>query len=112
MEKNQTELKLPAGVSQDQMDVWKKQYGKLIVVSIEDEEGQENIVIFKRPTKDILAASTRKAKTDETEAVYFMYENCVLSADETVKKDDIMKLSAATQLGELLGGYKVKRMNY
>lgn len=105
------EIKLPEGITDAQMQIWKKQHGKLLVVNVSD-ESDEYSVVFKHPNKDILSAVSLKAKKDEIEASLFLYTNCVLAEDEDVKTDDILKLMAANELGELLQSYRKRRKSY
>jgi hypothetical protein len=56
--------------------------------------------------------ATRKAKQNDIDGAYVLYKNCVLEADEEVKKNDLLQLMATEKLGELIHSYKAKRVNY
>lgn len=105
-------LKIPESVTEEQLEVWRKKYGKLIIVNIEDEDKEVFSAVFKRPDKDILSAMTRKAKQDEISAIFFVYDNCVLAQDDDLKKDDLLKLQASKKLGESMEKFKGLRQNY
>ena len=105
-------LKLPEGITEEQLQVWRKKHGKLIIVNIEDEDKEVFSAVFKRPNKDILSAMTRKAKQDEINAIFFLYDNCLLAQDDDLKKDDLLKLEASKKLGEFIQKFKGLRQNY
>lgn len=99
--KEAKKLKLPQGVTEEQVKVWKNKYSKLEIITIKDTDGKEYVGIFRRPDMQILSLVNAKYKSDETAALQALYQNTKLAVDEEIEKDAVLKVAVAGQLGEL-----------
>ena len=106
------ELKLPEGVTKEQMDVQTKQNGRLIVVNVTGFEGDILSVVFKQPGRDIISAVFSKSKKNEFEAMFFLYDNCKIFEDSDIASSDLLKMSAAQELGKLIKSFRTNRQFY
>ena len=92
---------LICGLTPDQLNELKAKHGRLSLVTVtEGDDKYEGI--FKEPTMDALSAITALSKQDEVKASLALFDNCLLSCDEVMKKRPRVRLSAIAQLSEIM----------
>lgn len=94
---------LPGGVSQEQINKWKKQHGQVFAISIPlDDEGKEKATgYFRKPNLDIVSAANKVGKTDMIRGGLVAFESTFLGGDPIIKEDDEVKMSAIEAVGQL-----------
>lgn len=92
--------KLPGGVTQAQLDKWKKEHGEVKEVEIPLDDTGKNIVTcyVKKPNIDILGAAASVAETDPMRSGLILYDNCYLGGDPETKESDEVKMSVVVAL--------------
>ena len=92
---------LICGLTPDQLNELKAKHGRLSLVTVtEGDDKYEGI--FKEPTMDALSAITALSKQDEVKASLALFDNCLLSCDDAMKKRPRVRLSAIAQLSEIM----------
>lgn len=91
------------GVTEQQIEAWKRQNRKIYRVDIVDGE-DTHIGYFKRPDFATIKAVTKLAKSDEVEAGKVMFNNCWLGGSEELGTDAVLFMAVQAQLGGLLNG--------
>jgi hypothetical protein len=87
------ELKLPQGVTEQQLTQWKRQHGKVYTVTVP--QGDHVIRgLFKKPTLAILSAAASVGANDPIAAGSMVYESCKLAADVEMDTDEEVRLAA------------------
>lgn len=95
--KNESLGKMPGGVTREQIEKWKKQYGEVHVVEVKVEKG-ENVVGYLKPVKErnIYASVFSFMQAGKLlEAGEVILANCYLGGDELIKTDEQVAASAA-----------------
>ena len=88
------------GVTQGQIDAWKREFKEVHLITVKDGENEIN-GIFRKPDMTILSAAGRVAKSDPMQSGQIMFDNCLLACDDALKTDDELKVSCFSKLGEL-----------
>lgn len=91
------------GVTEQQVEAWKRQHRKAYRVDIVDGE-DTHIGYFKRPDFATIKAVTKLAKSDEVEAGKVMFDNCWLGGSKELREDAVLFMAVQAQLGGLLNG--------
>ena len=89
------------GVTEAQIEKWKRQWGKVVRVDILD-GADLHIGYFHRPKLEAMSAVAKIAKTDEVKGSEVMFDNCWLGGSDAMRKDAILFMEAAKQLGQML----------
>jgi hypothetical protein len=92
-----SEINKASDVTQDQIDKWKKEHGKVFKITVEDKTG-----FFKKPDRRTLAAAMKFGSSDPMKFNETIAKNCWLGGDEELNKDDDYFMGAATQFGEMI----------
>lgn len=94
------ELKLPQGVTEQQLTQWKRQHGKVYPINV---HYKGNVVrgLFRKPTLAMISASAPMLQTDPVGAMALTYESCKLAADPEFDTVDELKLAAYTAVQRL-----------
>ena len=101
-EKQITEIN--GGVTAEQIQAWKNQYGRIAEVRVEDSEfGEVHIGYFHRPDMTTMQAVNSVSKTNEVKASEVMFDNCWLGGSPQLKTDAIYKMDAMAALGSMFG---------
>lgn len=87
---------LKGQVTDEQIIKWKKDYGEVFAVSVDD-----SICYLKKPNRNILSAMSQIAN-DPIKSSEFLLNNCWIAGDESIKTDDEKFLGVVSQLGELV----------
>jgi hypothetical protein len=90
---------LICGKTIEEIRAMRMTYGHLFVVTVKDEDSI-HYAVCKEPTIQIIESSQAIAKTSEVKGAVTLYENCVVLADEDIKKRDMLKLQVAAAIGE------------
>jgi hypothetical protein len=94
---------LPGGVTQEQVDTWKKEnkeVHRVYVQSLEDPK-REFVAYAKTPDKATLAAAAKYVSDDPVKAGDIIGANCILFAEPELKADDRYVLALNMQIGSL-----------
>ncbi len=92
------------GVTAEQIEAWKNQYGRVVEVSVTDEEfGERHIGYFRRPDMKTMQASTAVAKNNELKGSEVVFDNCWLGGSPMLQSDAVYKMDAMGSLGSMFG---------
>lgn len=89
------------GVTEEQINKWKGQYGKVIRIDVVD-DGDLHVGYFHRPRLETMSAVTKMANTDELKSSEVMFDNCWLGGSSAMRTDAVLFLEATKQLGTML----------
>lgn len=78
------EQKSTAAITVEQVEAWKKQYGKVYICTTKDGK----ICYFKRPNRKIIAAAAIDGGIDNVRQKEFVVRNCWLGGDMDIQTDD------------------------
>ena len=88
MAQDTVKTELIGGVDQLTINKWKKQYGKLKLVTLGQEEGEPIYFWFKKPDEKIFSAFVRIAKNDEFAGLQMLFRNCLLNQEQVEMAND------------------------
>lgn len=107
-----TKVKLPKGVTQEQVDAWKKKYDdvRLLELPKDDLINSDNVlqVIARNPDRDVLSEYLKHQDKNPRLANEILVKNCLLSGKDEVMADDGLFLTAVTHLAEMIPIRKAK----
>jgi hypothetical protein len=86
------------------------QHGHLFVVEVQDEEDVFH-AICKEPTLQVLDAAQSIAKCSEAKGAMTLYDNCMVYADDEIKRRDLLKLQVAAAIGDKAGALSASAKN-
>ena len=89
------------GVTEEQTNKWKGQYGKVIRIDVVD-DGDLHVGYFHRPRLETMSAVAKMAKTDELKSSEVLFDNCWLGGSSAMRQDAVLFLEATKQLGTML----------
>ena len=89
------------GVTEEQINKWKGQWGKVIRIDVVD-DGDLHVGYFHRPRLETMSAVTKMAKTDELKSSEVLFDNCWLGGSSAMRQDAVLFLEATKQLGTML----------
>lgn len=89
--------------TEEQIKAWKAKHGKVSEVKVKDGESVY-YGYFHRPNMATMSAMIAESKRDEVKALEILFENTVIECDNEIRNDAVVKISAMTQLGEIMGG--------
>jgi len=96
---------LPSGITQENIDQWKKQYGSKNIFSVkvplDDDNKKFASCIVRKPDLKVIAAAVKFELTDPIKSGIVMFENCYLGGDEIIKQEDELKSSVIQELNHL-----------
>jgi len=95
---------LPGGITQVQLDKWKKDpdIGKVFQIKVDRKDNTKAYCYVKKPSRTILAAAMKFHTSDPVKMNEILLTNCWLGGDEEIKTDDAMFMAAASEVGELI----------
>lgn len=96
--------------TEEQIKAWKARHGKVSEVEVKDGESVY-YGYFHRPNMATMSAMMSESKRDEVKALEILFENTVIECDDEIRNDAVVKISAMTQLGEIMGGCVAKLKN-
>ncbi len=104
MAEKKTEIQVyDGGVTEEQIKRWKGQNRKVARIEVEDGD-EKHVGYFKRPSMQVMAASTKVAKTDEVKAGEILFDGCWLGGSEFLRTDPVLFVPAMAQLNTILTG--------
>ena len=104
MAEKKTEIQVfDGGVTEQQIKLWKGQHRKVARIEVED-DGEKHVGYFKRPSMEVMAASTKVAKTDEAKAGTILFDGCWLGGSEFMRTDPVLFGPTMAQLNTMLMG--------
>jgi hypothetical protein len=90
---------LHAGVSQDQLDLWKEKYKEVHIITVRLNEHESLTGYFKKPDRNIMANCINLAQDKKNyEAREFLLNNTFIGGDKTITTNFDAAVSAATKL--------------
>ena len=90
-------------ITSEQIQAWKSRYGRIVEVSVTDDEvGERHIGYFRRPDSQTMQAFSSVSKNNEIKASEIMFDNCWLGGSPVMKSDAIYKINATGVLSTLL----------
>lgn len=102
--KEQKITEINGGVTTEQIQAWKNQYGRVAEVRVEDVDTAEcHIGYFHRPDMATMQAVNAVSKNNEVKASEVMFDNCWLGGSPMLKSDAIYKMDAMAVLGSMFG---------
>lgn len=102
--KEQKVTEINGGVTAEQIQAWKNQYGRIAEVRVEDKDvGEVHIGYFHRPDMETMQAVNAVSKSNEVKASGVMFDNCWLGGSPALKSDAIYKMDAMAALGSMFG---------
>ena len=104
MAEKKTEIQVfDGGVTEEQVKRWKGQHRKVARIEVAD-DGEKHVGYFKRPSMEVMAASTKVAKTDEVKAGTILFDGCWLGGSEFMRTDPALFVHTVAQLNTVLPG--------
>lgn len=91
--------KIPGGVSQAQLDKWKKENEVKEVTVPLDDEGKSTVTCYvKKPDLTIIGAASQVAESNPLQSGLILFDNCYLGGDPETKDNDEVKMSVMVEL--------------
>jgi hypothetical protein len=98
---------LPGGVTQDQVNAWKKAIaadnGKVYKIEVPSDHPADPpyTCYLRTPTRQTLGAVSGRISADPIKANEILLQNCWLGGDDVIRTRDDLFLSASAKLGDL-----------
>jgi hypothetical protein len=89
--------KLIGELPADQIAEWKKKYGSVFGIKVED-----HICYLRKPDRKILGAASVAAKINPLKFNEVILNNCFLGGSEAIKTDDELFLGASSVLADII----------
>lgn len=90
---------LHAGVTQEQLDGWKDQYGEVHIITVQINENESVTGYFKKPGRDIMANCVNLVHDKKTyEAREFLLNNTWIGGDKSITTNFDCAIAAQTKL--------------
>lgn len=93
-------IALNGGITEEQINLWKGKYRKVVEISVTDDDATF-VGYFHRPDMDTMSAVNKLAKTDEVKSTLVMFDNCWLGGHPVIQDDAIVKMAAIGQLASV-----------
>lgn len=88
-------------LEQKEIDRLKALHGGLNLITVKDEEGNIHYCYVKKPDLKILSAATKYVESDPVKSGEIMFNSLKVECSEFIEKDDELKMSVISRLGEL-----------
>lgn len=89
-------------ITQAQLNQWKYKHGKVIKLSIQDDDGTMLYAYFCKPTIATRAAVLQASEMDSFKALQVLFKNCYLGGDATIEQDDDLRLNITTSFSDYI----------
>jgi len=99
--------KLIGEVTAEQIEQWKKKYGKVFGVKVDG-----HICYLKKPDRKILGYASTAGKTDPLKFNEAILNNCFIGGSEAIKKEDELFLGASSVLAEIIQVKEAELVNF
>ena len=83
--------------TQEQIEGWKKQYGMVFQVTVDDK-----IAYLRKPDRQIIAYGLTKVSTDPLGFNEVILKNCWIAGDEEIKTNDDYFMAVSAQLEQIM----------
>lgn len=93
---------LPGGVTQQQVDAWKKEFGRVRAYTVKRTKNEAFTCYLKTPDRKCMGAALQAQKSDPIKAKEIILTNCWLGGNDQIKTDDDLFISVAAQLDDLI----------
>ena len=100
-EKKEEKQVFDGGVTAEKVKQWKGQHRKVVRIEVEDGD-EKHVGYFKRPSMEVMAASTKIAKTDEFKSSTTLFDGCWLGGSEFMRNDPVLFMPTMAQLNNML----------
>ncbi|QHN64848.1 hypothetical protein [Bergeyella cardium] len=84
-------------IEQNQIDIWKKEYGDVFKITIEDK-----VCYLKKPSRRALSYAAASAQTDPLKYNEIILKDAWIAGDEEIQTDNGLFLSASQKLATLI----------
>ena len=92
------------GVTEDNINHWKNQHGRVSEVTVEDEDAGLRLVgYFRRPDMKTMQAFSAAAKNNEIKAAELLFDNCWLGGAPLMKTDAVYKMEGMNAMQGIFG---------
>lgn len=100
-----SETKFPCGITQEQLDAWKNQYGSENIkhIKVFEKAGEKEhfkSLVVRKPDLDVITKAS-KFSTELLKAGLIIYNECKLAVDPEIEANPEMKAAALIQLSNL-----------
>jgi hypothetical protein len=103
MSKTSKEDIVAGGLTQKEINTLKNKHGKITLVTIEGDEGQEELHFwFKQPDRNILAAAVKIGERDQMKGTEVFIENCLVKGPKKELQDVEVFMAVAPQVEALI----------
>lgn len=99
---DQNEQMLPGGVTEAQVQAWKREFGRVRAYSVQKSDSQKATCYLRTPDRKVMGAALQAQKSDPIKAKEIILLNCWLGGDNEIKTNDELFISIATQLDDLI----------
>jgi hypothetical protein len=104
---------LGGGITQDQLDVWKANHGKVYIVSVVVDENRTLTGYFKKPGRDIIANCVNLTHEGRLfEAREFLWNNSWLGGDAELKTNEDAAMAGQVKLWGCFSFLKAEAQTY
>lgn len=103
MSKASTDKIVDGGLTQREITTLKNKHGKITLVTIEGDEGQEDLHFwFKQPDRKILSAAVKMGERDQMKGTEVFIENCLVKGPKEQLQDVEVFMALAPQVEALI----------
>lgn len=95
--KKTEETGVVTAVSEEQIEAWKKQYGRVFKVV-----ANEHVCYLRKPDRRVLSASAVLGGKDPIKYNETMLKNCWLAGDMAMQTDDDLFMSVSASLSDII----------
>lgn len=97
----------PAGkFTEEEIEIWKKQFGEVFLIEVQKESGggesDTHRGYFRKPTREVMGNSMRFAERDPFKSGEILFNGCLIACDIEMKEDVVVYMSALSRLNSLL----------
>lgn len=94
------------GVTDEQVQSWKKQHRKVYAIEVPDRDTKEVFVgYFHHPDMETMSLVNKISKADEIKSATMLFDKCWLGGDDTMKSDALVRIAATGQLDAIFRRY-------
>jgi hypothetical protein len=102
------------GIREKQLNIWKKQHGKIYLVSAESGDGSEPLHFwFRKPDMSVMGPVLKFADSDPLKSSVIFFQNCLLNKENETYKDDVeVMMSIMPHLNSIVEQRKVSIQSF
>lgn len=99
------------GVSEEQIETWKKRHGKVVRIDVVDGD-DTHIGYFKRPSMETMQAVAGIGKTDEFKSGKVLFDGTWLGGSEQLATDAVLYIATMQQLNKSFNSCMASLKNF